>query len=92
LLGSTFHYLAIGDLGTTGSPMLITSAPGKRPGMASGTCHFNDTTGTGHCEFTGGQGSLEGFHANLAVAWIGGNDFSLAGQYWFDRQHNDFES
>jgi hypothetical protein len=35
---------------------------------------------------------LAGFHANLAVAWIGGNDFSLAGQYWFDRQHNDFES
>lgn len=91
LLGSTFIYLAPQNLDTTGSPMLLQTGPGKRPGIANGICHFYATTGTGHCEFAGGQGSLRGFHANLAGAWLGGSDFSLAGPYWFDRHHNDYE-
>jgi hypothetical protein len=87
LRGSTFHYLGPASLGTTGSPMLITTANRVRKGTASGVCHFSGTTG--HCVFTSGTGSLAGFHADLNVLSIGGADFSLTGTYWFDRHHDD---
>ena len=83
LLGSTFNYLDIANLeGPAGSPMLITTAV-KDEGTANGVCHFDSATKSGHCEFTGGTGTLAGFHANLAGVALGGNDYSLAGPYWF---------
>jgi hypothetical protein len=62
-------------------------------GTASGVCHFDSATKSGHCEFTSGTGSLAGFHANLAGVALGGNDYSLAGPYWFAHGHeNDADS
>ena len=92
LRGTTFNYLAPALLGTTGSPMLITTPDtrGVRSGTADGLCHFYMALGTGHCEFAGGTGSLSGFHMNVAVLFIGGGpNFSLTGTYWFDRGNGD---
>jgi hypothetical protein len=91
LRGATFHYLDAANLGLeAGSPMLITTASAtKDHGTANGVCHFNDATGVGHCEFTSGTESLSGFHANLAVLYIGGADFSLTGTYWFTEENED---
>jgi hypothetical protein len=86
LLGSTFHYLDPSKLGSSGSPMLITTAPGVPEGTASGKCQFRGTTG--HCRFTSGTGSLAGFHANAQVLSIPGG-FSLTGTYHFSGDGDD---
>jgi hypothetical protein len=84
LAGSTFHYLDGSKLGTSGSPMLLTTRTGIPAGTASGKCQFDSASGTGHCRFSGGTGSLTGFHMNAQVAIVGqGPDFILTGTYHF---------
>lgn len=89
LLGSTFQYLDPAKLDSSGSPMLLTTRTGIPGGTASGKCQFDEVSGTGHCRFTSGTGSLAGFHLNAQVLYIGESDFSLTGTYHFSGNGGD---
>jgi hypothetical protein len=86
LRGADWHYQDLSRLALEpGSPMLLTTADtnGIRPGTATGVCHF--VAPAGHCEWSGGTGSLRGFHANFVVGIVGPGLLSLTGTYWFER-------
>ena len=74
------------------SPITLV-ATDKRGSTATGQCTFyfaGPTAGTGHCEYWSGTGKLVGFHAALSVAATQTDSlYSLAGTYWFDRDHDD---
>jgi hypothetical protein len=50
---------------------------------AFGHCSVDGETGIGKCTFHGGTGTLSGFHAKVAVAAVGGPDWTWDGTYWF---------
>jgi hypothetical protein len=90
LRGADWHYQDLSRLALEpGSPMLLTTADtnGIRAGTATGVCHF--VAPVGHCEWSGGTGSLRGFHANFAVGVVRPGLLSLTGTYWFDRGNGD---
>jgi len=101
LRGGTVHYTDIVFYSSTGavvppslathisSPVLFTAID-RRHSTASGRCTFffaGPNAGTGHCEWDGGTGRLEGFHARWLVGTLGAHTFSLQGTFWFDRDH-----
>jgi hypothetical protein len=77
----------------TQAPVDPTSAEGSAIALDSNVVLFNPTgdwatgrctlgtTGHGLCTFTDGVGRLAGFHARVAVAPIGGPNFSWIGTY-----------
>ena len=90
LRGADWHYQDLSRLALEpGSPMLLTTADTKgiRAGTATGVCHF--VAPAGHCEWSGGTGSLRGFHANFIVGVAGPALLSLTGTYWFERGGGD---
>ena len=90
LRGADWHYQDLSRLALEpGSPMLLTTADtnGIRAGTATGVCHF--VPPAGHCEWSGGTGSLRGFHANFIVGVVRPGLLSLTGTYWFERGNGD---
>ena len=93
LRGAAAHYTApVLYSDHLASPITLV-ATDKRGSTATGQCTFyfaGPTAGTGHCEYWSGTGKLVGFHAALSVAATSTPSlFSLAGTYWFDRDHDD---
>ncbi len=60
-------------------------APGGGRDVALGHCALSLATGIGECRFSGGTGAFAGFHAKVAVSYLGGPDFAWDGTYHFDR-------
>lgn len=51
---------------------------------AIGHCRLSFVTYLGQCTFSGGTGTLTGFHALVAVSSLGGLDFAWDGTYSFN--------
>lgn len=103
LEGGTSHYTDIVFYDSAGvpvprssatylsSPMLFTAID-KRLSTATGRCTFfiaGPSAGTGHCEWWSGTGKLAGFNSTWIIGTVRPHVFSIAGTYWFDRDHGD---
>jgi hypothetical protein len=77
------------------SPIKLKAADARKS-TATGHCTYYrptpTTSGHGLCVYTKGNGALAGFHATLMVGPpIKPGVFSVAGTYWFDREHEGDE-
>jgi hypothetical protein len=99
LLNARAYYIAavlIPNAGPGGATALDSpiklKTTGEEGSTATGHCTYYrptpTTSGHGLCVYTRGTGELAGFHATLMVGPpIKTGVFSVAGTYWFDREH-----
>ena len=69
--------------GATGLDTDVTIV-GRHGTSASGHCLLDFATGVGACSFWHGTGRLAGFHASVAVSYLGGPNWAWDGTYRFD--------
>ena len=79
-VGSMVLY-ATAAVGTALDTDILLYVPGRGHNAAFGHCTLDLSTGIGRCRFTGGTGTLEGFHANVAVSPLGWPNFAWDGKY-----------
>lgn len=80
--GSKIYYSSAADSGTgiLSSDVVIVV---RRGTTATGHCTVNLSTGAGYCSILKGTGGLAGFHASVAVSWLGGADYAWTGTYGY---------
>lgn len=76
-VGSKILYLEPGNLFTPAGSDVILDPPGPGFNAAFGNCSL----AVGQCTFWGGLGTLRGFHASVAVSYLGGYDWAWDGTY-----------
>ena len=76
-IGTKILYLQPGDLFTPAGSDVVLHPPGPGLNVAFGNCSLS----VGRCTIWGGLGTLRGFHASVAVSYLGGEDWGWDGTY-----------
>jgi hypothetical protein len=79
-VGSKIYYASAAGAASLDSDVLIVVGHGTR---ATGHCALDFATGLGKCTFWKGTGQLAGFHASVAVSYLGGPNWAWDGTYRF---------
>ena len=87
-VGSRVVYLQASGSAALDSDVVLVVGPGN---FALGHCTVDNTTGSGHCTYSGGIGQFTGFRASVDVTYLGGPNFAWNGTYSF-RPHGDNEN
>jgi hypothetical protein len=78
--GSKIFYAQAAGPASLDSDIILYAGRGN---TATGHCELDFATGLGACTLFGGTGTLDGFHARVDVAFLGGYDWAWDGTYRF---------